>query len=87
MTTRLDGFSGNRLRTVYDIFDTLGFTKAQDIVTERINEITQRVYEEIQHDNMFRSMSEPQDVKGYIDEVLQELKRNTDKSDGVERSS
>jgi hypothetical protein len=71
----------------YDIFDTLGFTKTQDIIAKRVNEITQRVYEEIQQDNMFRSMSEPHDVKGYIDEVLQEFKRSIDKSGHVERDS
>jgi hypothetical protein len=44
--------------------------KTQDIVTNKIDNISKQVYNEIQSDNLFTIASEPANVREYIDDVL-----------------
>jgi hypothetical protein len=54
----------------YDILKSLGHVKTQDIVTNKIDNISKQVYNEIQSDNLFTIASEPTNVREYIDDVL-----------------
>jgi hypothetical protein len=56
----------------YDILKSLGNVKMQDIVINKIENISTRVYEEIQSDNLLKISSEPTNIREYIDEVLKE---------------
>jgi hypothetical protein len=44
--------------------------KTQDIVTNKIDNISKQVYNEIQSDNLFTIASEPANIREYIDDVL-----------------
>jgi hypothetical protein len=57
----------------YDILKSLDNAKTQDIVLDRIENITGEVYDEIQSDDLLKASSEPTDVQGYIDQVLKEM--------------
>jgi hypothetical protein len=57
----------------YDILKSLGHAKAQDIVTNKIDNISKQVYNEIQNDNLFIIASEPSNVREYINEALREI--------------
>jgi hypothetical protein len=46
--------------------------KTQDIVTNKIDNISKQVYNEIQSDNLFTRASEPANVRQYIDDILRE---------------
>jgi hypothetical protein len=46
--------------------------KTQDIVTNKIDNISKQVYNEIQSDNLFTIASEPANVRQYIDDILRE---------------
>ena len=56
----------------YDLLKSLGYSEAQRIVTNKVEDISKQVYHEIQSDNLFSISSEPANVKEYIDEVLRE---------------
>jgi hypothetical protein len=56
----------------YDILKSLGHVKTQDIVINKIENISTQVYEEIQSDNLLKISSEPTNIREYIDEVLKE---------------
>jgi hypothetical protein len=56
----------------YDILKSLGNVKMQDIVINKIENISTRVYEEIQSDNLLKISSEPTNIREYIDQVLRE---------------
>jgi hypothetical protein len=57
----------------YDILKSLGHVKTQDIVTNKIDNISKQVYNEIQSDNLFTIASEPANVLEYINEALKEI--------------
>jgi hypothetical protein len=57
----------------YDILKSLDHAKAQDIVTNKIDNISKQVYNEIQNDNLFTIASEPANVWEYINETLREI--------------
>jgi hypothetical protein len=57
----------------FDILKSLGHVKTQDIVTNKIDNISKQVYNEIQYDNLFTIASEPANVREYIDEALREI--------------
>jgi hypothetical protein len=62
----------------YDILKSLGHTRVQEIVAEKIQNISKQVYNEIEFDNLFSTSFEPANVREYIDEVLRETsKRDT----------
>ena len=56
----------------YDILKSLGQAKTQDIVMNKIENISEEVFNEIESDNLFRASSQPDNVREYIDEVLKE---------------
>jgi hypothetical protein len=56
-----------------DLLKSLGFTKIQDMITNKIEGLSDKVYEEIDHNNLFVARSEPSNVREYIDEVLQQV--------------
>lgn len=60
----------------FDLFSSLGLAKTQDIIARRIENISHAVYKEIETDNMFRSISEPSNVREYVDEVIKEIQAN-----------
>ena len=51
----------------FDILKSLGHVKTQDIVTNKIDNISKQVYNEIRYDNLFTIASEPANVREYID--------------------
>lgn len=57
----------------HDILRSLGTAKTQDIVVDRIDNISKEVYKEIQSDNLLKASSEPTNVQEYIDQVLGEM--------------
>jgi hypothetical protein len=59
----------------YDILKSLGHTKVQEIVAEKIQNISKQVYNEIESDNLFTSF-EPANVREYIDQVLRETSKS-----------
>lgn len=59
----------------FDILKSLGYSEAQQIVTNKIEDISKQVYHEIQSDNLFSISSEPTNVQEYINKVLREAWR------------
>ena len=57
----------------HDILKALGHAESQRMVIDKVNNISKRVYAEIQKDKLFAISSEPTNVKGYINEVLGEV--------------
>jgi hypothetical protein len=49
--------------------------KTQDIVTNKIDNISKQVYNGIQSDNLFTIASEPANVREYINEALREISK------------
>ena len=56
----------------HDILKALGHAESQRMVIDKVNNISKRVYAEIQKDKLFATSSEPTNVQGYINEVLVE---------------
>jgi hypothetical protein len=56
-----------------DILKALGNSEAQEIVVNKVTNISKEVYREIQSDNLFAITSEPTDVQEYINEVFREV--------------
>ena len=57
----------------HDILKALGHAESQRMVIDKVNNISKRVYAEIQKDKLFAISSEPTNVQGYINEVLGEV--------------
>jgi hypothetical protein len=57
----------------YDILKSLGHAELQDIVADKIQNISKEVYHEIEFENLFRTISEPANVQQYINSVITEL--------------
>ena len=57
----------------HDILKALGHAESQRMVIDKVNNISKRVYAEIQNENLFTISSEPTNVQGYINEVLGEV--------------
>lgn len=57
----------------YDILKALGHAESQRMVIDKVNNISKRVYAEIQKEKFFAISSEPTNVQGYINEVLREV--------------
>lgn len=51
----------------------LGHAESQRMVIDKVNNISKRVYAEIQKEKLFSISSEPTNVQGYINEVLGEV--------------
>ena len=56
-----------------DIVKSLGQSKVQDLVMKKINGISKSVYDEIEHDNLFRVTFEEDNIQNYVMQVLEEL--------------
>ena len=56
-----------------DIVKPLGQSKVQDLVMKKINGISKSVYDEIEHDNLFRVSFEEENIQNYVMQVLEEL--------------
>lgn len=59
----------------YDILKSLGQTKVQDAVLNRIQYVSKQVIDELESYNVVRTSLEPVDVRKYIQEVLREKAR------------
>ena len=57
----------------HDILKALGHAESQRMVIDKVNNISKRVYAEIQKDKLFAISSEPTNIQGYINEVLGEV--------------
>jgi len=57
----------------HDILKALGHAESQRMVIDKVNNISKRVYAEIQKEKLFSISSEPTNVQGYINEVLGEV--------------
>ena len=57
----------------HDFLKSVGFTEAQHIVTNKVENIGKQVYNKIQYDNLFAISSEPRNIQEYINEVLREV--------------
>jgi hypothetical protein len=57
----------------YDILKALGHAESQRMVIDKVNSISKLVHDEIQKDKLFAISSEPTNVQGYINEVLEEV--------------
>jgi hypothetical protein len=57
----------------YDILKSLGHAELQDIVADKIQNISKEVYHEIEFENLFRTISEPANVQQYVNSVITEL--------------
>lgn len=57
----------------YDILKSLGHAELQDIVADKIQNISKEVYDEIESENLFRTVSEPANVQQYVDDVITEV--------------
>jgi hypothetical protein len=50
----------------YDILKALGHAESQRMVIDKVNNISKRVYADIQKDKYFAISTEPANVQGYI---------------------
>jgi uncharacterized membrane protein YwzB len=57
----------------YDILKSLGHAELQDIVADKIQNISKQVYHEIEFESLFRIHSEPANVQQYVDNLIREL--------------
>lgn len=57
----------------YDIFKSFGHAELQDIIADKIQNISKEVYDEIESENLFRTVSEPANVQQYVDDVITEV--------------
>jgi hypothetical protein len=51
----------------------LGHAELQDIVADKIQNISKQVYHEIEFESLFRIHSEPANVQQYVDNIIREL--------------
>jgi hypothetical protein len=57
----------------FDLLRSLSFTKIQDAITNKLEGVPDAIYDEIDHNRLFTSASEPSNVRAYVNEVLQEI--------------
>ena len=58
-----------------DIIRSLGQSKVEDIVMNKISSISQSVYDEIENNNLFRVSLEEENIQTYVMQVLAEVKQ------------
>jgi hypothetical protein len=64
-----------------DLLRSLSFTKIQDMIANRVEGLSDDIYDEIDRNSLFTSISEPSNVKAYVDEVLKEVHRDKSSAD------
>lgn len=62
-----------------EIVESLGEAKVNDIVFRKVTSISKNVYDDIERENLFRASQEQSNIREYIIEVLEEVKRENDK--------
>jgi len=62
-----------RHKDQFELFQALGYTKASDIVEQKIR----KQLDNLENMTMFKSISELKDTKHYIENVITEMKQST----------
>ena len=67
----------------FELFQALGFKKTSDIAQQKIHDILQKKLNELEIETMFKPLSESEDLKQYINQVIKETKKSDSKSDDI----
>ncbi len=70
-----------RHKDQFALFQALGYTKAADIIEKKIH----NQLHNLENEKMFKSISEMEDTKQYIENVITEIKQSTDTKIGSSR--
>jgi hypothetical protein len=67
----------------FELFRALGFKKTSDITEQKIHEVLKKELENIEIETMFKPLSESEDIKQYINQVIKETKKSDTKLDDI----
>ena len=67
----------------FELFQALGFKKTSDIAQQKIHDILQKKLNELEIETLFKPLSESEDLKQYINQVIKETKKSDSKSDDI----
>lgn len=70
-----------RHKDQFELFQTLGYTKAADIIEKKVH----NQFHNLENEKMFKSISEMEDTKQYIETVMTEMKQSTNTKTGSSR--
>jgi hypothetical protein len=70
-----------RHRDQFELFQALGYTKAADIIEQKIH----NQLHNLENEKMFKSIYELEDTKHYIENVMTEMKQSTSKTNGTSK--
>ena len=63
----------------FELFRALGFQKTSNITEQKIHEILHKELDKLEVETMFKPLSESEDIKQYINQVLKETKKTNRK--------
>ena len=64
-------------------FRAFGFKKNSDIAQQKIHDILQKKLNELEIETLFKPLSESENLKQYINQVIKETKKSDSKSDDI----
>ena len=67
----------------FELFRVLSFQKTSDIAEQKIHEILNKELKSLEIETMFKPLSESEDIKQYINQVLKETKKSNRKLDNI----